>query len=85
MLDAIRLRLLAKDQLFPVIKDLASALQRHSSLSASHEGKAKVLSWLSKLAAMGASDTLSETQEREIMFDFEQAYHAFRDSFSASQ
>jgi len=83
-LDAIRLRLLAKDQLFPVIKDLASALQQQSNLPADHESKVKVMEWLAKLAAMNASDTLSETQEREIMFDLDQAYHAFRGSFSGS-
>jgi ESCRT-I complex subunit VPS28 len=77
------LRLLAKDQLFPVIKDLASALQRQSAIATSHESKVKVADWLSKLAAMQASDSLSELQEREIMFDLEQAYHAFRDSFSS--
>lgn len=65
------------DELYTDTKDLADGLNRLILLPADFEGKAKVSKWLRTLNDMSASDELSDTQARQMLFDLESSYAAF--------
>lgn len=65
------------DELFTDLKDLSDSISRLSLLPSDFEGKAKVGKWLSQLDGMGASDELTETQARQMLFDLDSSYAAF--------
>ncbi|BGP57406.1 hypothetical protein JCM8202_001979 [Rhodotorula sphaerocarpa] len=86
-MDALKLRLRAKDQLHPLLTDLMQSYSRFCSLSASGagagadesnapewEGRPKMLQWLITLNRMRASEEISDEQSRQMLFDIEHAY-----------
>lgn len=76
-MDKLRLEIKAMDELHPDLRDLMDTMNRLSSLPSSFEGKQKVSGWLDTLSSMQASDELSETQVRQLLFDLESSYNAF--------
>lgn len=77
LMDKLRLEIKAMDELHPDVRDLVDTMNRLSLLPENFEGKEKVNNWLNTLNAMGASDELTETQVRQLLFDLESAYAAF--------
>lgn len=77
LMDKLRLEIKAMDELHPDLSDLMDTMNRLSILPSDFEGKEKVRYWLSTLNAMQASDELSETQVRQLLFDLDTSYNAF--------
>lgn len=77
IMDKLRLEIKAMDELHPELRDLVDTMNRLSLIPSGFEGKEKVTNWLNTLNAMQASDELSETQVRQMLFDLESAYAAF--------
>ncbi|VEL08205.1 unnamed protein product [Protopolystoma xenopodis] len=61
----------------PDMRELYETMNRLHLLSSDFEGKAKVKSWLDKFEMMQASDELSDTEARQLIFDLESAHNAF--------
>ncbi|XP_077297024.1 vacuolar protein sorting 28 isoform X2 [Arctopsyche grandis] len=77
LMDKLRLEIKAMDDLHPELRDLCDTMSRLSILPEDFEGKQKVQSWLNVLNEMQASDELTETQVRQLIFDLESSYNAF--------
>ena len=77
IMDKLRLEIRSMDELYTDLKDLADSLSRLSLLPHDFEGKDKVGRWLTTLQGMEASDELTETQSRQMLFDLESSYGAF--------
>ncbi|PWN93432.1 ESCRT-1 complex, Vps28 subunit [Acaromyces ingoldii] len=94
-MDALKLKLRAKDQLHPLLSDLMSSYSRFAPTTsaaggsngaagdAMGEGRAKVLHWLITLNQMKASDEVDDDQARQMLFDVEGAYSAWFRSLQA--
>lgn len=80
-MDALKLRMRAKDQLHPLLSEL---MVGYSKFPKSHEweGRPKILHWLITLNSMRASDEISEEQSRQILFDIDSAYQEFYKSLT---
>ncbi|GAA5903386.1 ESCRT-I subunit protein VPS28 [Sporobolomyces salmoneus] len=72
-MDALKLKLRAKDQLHPLLTDLMSGYTRFKA-SSEWEGRPKILHWLITLNQMRASEEITEEQSRQMLFDVEHAY-----------
>lgn len=77
LMDKLRLEIKAMDELHPDLRDLVDTMNRLSLIPSDFEGKEKVSSWLATLNSMQASDELTESQIRQMLFDLESAYAAF--------
>ncbi|KAF7268037.1 vacuolar protein sorting 28 [Rhynchophorus ferrugineus] len=77
IMDKLRLDIRAMDDLHPELRDLVDTMNRLSILPSDFEGKEKVGGWLATLNSMQASDELSESQVRQLLFDLESSYAAF--------
>ncbi|XP_018325041.1 vacuolar protein sorting-associated protein 28 homolog [Agrilus planipennis] len=77
LMDKLRLQIKAMDDLHPELRDLVDTMNRLSILPAEYEGKQKVAEWLATLNSMQASDELSDSQVRQLLFDLEAAYSEF--------
>ncbi|XP_011698253.1 PREDICTED: uncharacterized protein LOC105456132 [Wasmannia auropunctata] len=77
LMDKLRLEIKAMDQLHPDLRDLMDTMNRLSILPSDFDGKEKVSEWLQTLDNMSASDELSDTQVRQLIFDLETSYNAF--------
>ncbi|KAJ3637345.1 hypothetical protein MTP99_000814 [Tenebrio molitor] len=77
IMDKLRLDIKAMDDLHPELRDLVDTMNRLSILPSDFEGKQKVAEWLNTLNNMQASDELSESQIRQLLFDLESSYAAF--------
>lgn len=75
-LDAVKLGLLSKDQLHPLLSDVIQSVNRVTDKDFDNRGK--IVQWLITLNQMKASDELSEQQARELDLDMQQAYQGFR-------
>jgi ESCRT-I complex subunit VPS28 len=75
-LDAVKLGLLSKDQLHPLLSDVIQSVNRVTDKDFDNRGK--IVQWLITLNQMKASDELSEQQARELDLDIQQAYQGFR-------
>jgi ESCRT-I complex subunit VPS28 len=75
-LDAVKLGLLSKDQLHPLLSDVIQSVNRVTDKDFDNRGK--IVQWLITLNQMKASDELSEQQARELDMDIQQAYQGFR-------
>ncbi|TQS32857.1 hypothetical protein Golomagni_06815 [Golovinomyces magnicellulatus] len=75
-LDAVKLGLLSKDQLHPLLSDVIQSVNRVTD--ADFENRGKIVQWLITLNQMKATDELSEQQARELELDIQQAYQGFR-------
>ena len=76
-MDTLKLNLTAVDEIHPVLKDILTGLNAIPTLAPDFEGKTKIKQWLTQLNQMSASDDLSDTQLRQLLFDLEQSYDAF--------
>ncbi|KAI9221044.1 vacuolar protein sorting-associated [Blastocladiella britannica] len=70
LMDAVKLGMVAVDQLHPMLSDLLAAMNKG-------QGRAKIREWLIALNQMKASDELSEDQARQLHFDLESAHAEF--------
>ncbi|KAJ8925596.1 hypothetical protein NQ315_009436 [Exocentrus adspersus] len=77
IMDKLRLDIRAMDDLHPELRDLVDTMNRLSILPSDFEGKQKVAEWLATLNSMQASDELSESQTRQLLFDLESSYASF--------
>jgi len=77
LMDALKLNMVAVDEVHPLLNDLIESMNKISSLSATFDGKTKVKQWLATTNQMRASDELSEEQVRQLLFDLEQSHSAF--------
>ncbi|XP_015116300.1 uncharacterized protein LOC107040645 [Diachasma alloeum] len=77
LMDKLRLDIKAMDELHPDLRDLLDTMNRLSILPSDFDGKTRVSDWLQTLNSMSASDELSETQVRQLLFDLETSYNAF--------
>ncbi|KEY68393.1 hypothetical protein S40285_01117 [Stachybotrys chlorohalonatus IBT 40285] len=75
-LDAVKLGLLSKDQLHPLLSDVIQSVNRVTDKD--FENRGKIVQWLITLNQMKATEELSEKQARELEMDIQQAYQGFR-------
>ncbi|RKF73297.1 Vacuolar protein sorting-associated protein 28 [Golovinomyces cichoracearum] len=75
-LDALKLGLLAKDQLHPLLSDVIQSVNKVTNKD--FEGRAKIVQWLIKLNQMKATEEVSEDQARELELDMNSAYQGFK-------
>ncbi|CBY32709.1 unnamed protein product [Oikopleura dioica] len=74
--DRIHLENYSKDSLYPELRELVVNLDRMTDVP---EGiKESQKSWESQLRPMAASDEITDEQARQMLFDLEQSYNAFR-------
>lgn len=72
LMDALKLKMRAKDQLHPLLSDLLTAYTKAGTDTS--ETRAKLVHWLITLNQLTASEEMSETDAREMLFDIEYAY-----------
>ncbi|CAH8497039.1 unnamed protein product [Dicrocoelium dendriticum] len=77
LMDKLRLNIQAVDEIYPDMKEFYDVMCRLSILPPDFEGKDKMKAWIDKLDQMKASDVLSETDSRQLVFDVESSYNAF--------
>ena len=76
LLDAIRIGLVEKDTLHPLLVEIIQAVNKVTDRD--FESKGKIVQWLIKLNQMRAAEKLDEDQARDLQFDIESAYHGFK-------
>lgn len=79
-LDALRLGLLAKDQLHPLLTDVIHAVNKVTDRD--FENRGKIVQWLITLNQMKATDVLDESQARELELDINSAYQGFKSTLT---
>lgn len=79
-LDALRLGLLAKDQLHPLLTDVIQSVNKVTDRD--FESRGKIVQWLITLNQMKATEELSEEQARELELDINSAYQGFKSILS---
>ncbi|KAL2271003.1 hypothetical protein VTJ83DRAFT_374 [Remersonia thermophila] len=79
-LDALRLGLLAKDQLHPLLTDVIQSVNKVTDRD--FENRGKIVQWLITLNQMKATEELSEEQARELELDINSAYQGFKATLS---
>lgn len=77
-LDALRLGLLAKDQLHPLLTDIIQSANKVTEQD--FENRGKIIQWLITLNQMRATEELSEHQARELELDINSAYVGFKNA-----
>jgi ESCRT-I complex subunit VPS28 len=75
-LDALKLGLLAKDQLHPLLSDVIQSVNKVTD--GDFEGRGKIVQWLITLNQMKATEEVSEEQARELELDMNSAYQGFK-------
>jgi len=76
-MDSLKLNMAAVDQIFPLMSDLLTNLNKVEGFPSEFQGKEKVKSWISKLHSMPASQELTENETRQLLFDLESSYNEF--------
>ncbi|KAJ9161497.1 Vacuolar protein sorting-associated protein 28 [Coniochaeta hoffmannii] len=79
-LDALRLGLLAKDQLHPLLTDVIQSVNKVTDRD--FENRGKIVQWLITLNQMKATEELKEDQARELELDINSAYQGFKATLS---
>ncbi len=79
-LDALKLGLLAKDQLHPLLTDVIQSVNKVTDRD--FENRGKIVQWLITLNQMKATEELSEAQARELEMDINSAYQGFKNTLS---
>jgi VPS28 protein len=64
-MDALRLRMRAKDQLHPILQELVTGFARFKG-SKDWEGRSRMVGWLITLNGMKASEEITEEQSRQV-------------------
>lgn len=75
-LDALKLGLLAKDQLHPLLSDVIQSVNKVTDRD--FDGRGKIVQWLIALNQMKATEEISEDQSREMELDMNTAYQGFK-------
>jgi ESCRT-I complex subunit VPS28 len=75
-LDALRLSMVSKSALHPLLSDVIQSVNKVTDQDFEHRGK--IIQWLITLNQMKTSEELSEEQARDLAFDMEQAYNGFK-------
>ncbi len=75
-LDALKLGLLAKDQLHPLLSELIQSVNKVTDRD--FDSRGKIVQWLIALNQMRATEELSEDQARELELDMNSAYQGFK-------
>jgi ESCRT-I complex subunit VPS28 len=76
LLDAIKIGLVEKDTLHPLLVEIIQAVNQVTDKE--FESKGKIVQWLITLNQMRAAEKLDDDQVREFQFDMEQAYYGFK-------
>ena len=76
LMDALRLNMVAVDQIQPLLSDLVEAVHK-CTLEASFTGNVKMEVWLKKLNGMAANQELDADSVRQLLFDLDTSYSAF--------
>lgn len=76
-MDSLKLNMIAVDQVYPLLADLAAALGRVGGLPPDWTGREKVKKWVSKVHSLPASRELDAEDVRQLLFDLESAYNEF--------
>lgn len=79
-LDALRLGLLAKDQLHPLLTDVIQSVNKVTDRDFDNRGK--IIQWLITLNQMKATEELGEEQARELESDINSAYLGFKNTLT---
>ncbi|KFY07335.1 hypothetical protein V492_07234 [Pseudogymnoascus sp. VKM F-4246] len=79
-LDALKLGLLAKDQLHPLLSDVIQSVNKVTDRD--FEGRGKIVQWLISLNQMKATEELSEDHARELELDMNSAYQGFKSTLN---
>ena len=79
-LDALKLGLLAKDQLHPLLTDVIQSVNRVTDRD--FENRGKIVQWLITLNQMKATAELNEEQVRELDMDINSAYQGFKSTLT---
>ncbi|KAJ8066316.1 hypothetical protein OCU04_005392 [Sclerotinia nivalis] len=75
-LDALKLGLLAKDQLHPLLSDVIQSVNKVTDRD--FDGRGKIVQWLIALNQMKATEEVSEDKARELELDMNSAYQGFK-------
>ena len=75
-LDALKLNMLSKDSLHPLLSEVIQSVNQVTNTD--FENRGKIISWLIRLNGMRATEELSEAEARELSFDIEGAYAGFK-------
>ena len=76
LLDAIKLNMLSKETLHPILVDTIQAVNKVTDRD--FENKGKIIQWLITLNQMRVAEELSPEQARELQFDMQLAYDGFK-------
>ncbi|KNG51857.1 vacuolar protein sorting-associated protein 28 [Stemphylium lycopersici] len=76
LLDAIKIGLVEKDTLHPLLVEIIQAVNKVTDVD--FESKGKIVQWLITLNQMRAAEKLNDEQAREFQFDMDQAYYGFK-------
>ncbi|KAI5367320.1 Putative vacuolar protein sorting-associated Vps28 [Septoria linicola] len=76
LFDAVRMNILSKDTLHPILVDTIQAVNRVTDRD--FENKGKIVQWLITLNQMRAAEELSPEQARDMQFDLNAAYEGFK-------
>jgi len=79
-MDALKLGLLAKDQLHPLLSDLIQSVNKVTDRD--FDGRGKIVQWLITLNQMKATEEVSEEQTRELDLDMSMAYQGFKSTLN---
>ncbi|KAJ9152062.1 Vacuolar protein sorting-associated protein 28 [Pleurostoma richardsiae] len=79
-LDALRLGLVAKDQLHPLLADVIQSVNKVTDRD--FESRGKIVEWLITLNQMKASEELDEDQRRQLDSDMNAAYQGFKNTLT---
>ncbi|KAI4171365.1 MAG: hypothetical protein LQ343_004321 [Gyalolechia ehrenbergii] len=75
-LDALRLNMLSKDSLHPLLSEVIQSVNQVTT--ADFDNRGKIISWLIRLNGMKATEELGEEEARQLAFDMEGAYAGFK-------
>ena len=75
-LDALKLNMLSKDSLHPLLSEVIQSVNQVTN--SDFESRSKIISWLIRLNGMRATEELGEDEARELAFDMEGAYAGFK-------
>lgn len=75
-LDALKLNMLSKDSLHPLLSEVIQSVNQVTATD--FENRGKIISWLIRLNGMRATEELGEAEARELSFDIEGAYAGFK-------
>ncbi|KAL8709666.1 MAG: hypothetical protein Q9220_005606 [cf. Caloplaca sp. 1 TL-2023] len=75
-LDALRLNMLSKDSLHPLLSEVIQSV--NVVTTADFDNRGKIISWLIRLNGMKATEELGEEEARQLTFDMEGAYAGFK-------